>query len=261
MEQSVLYQVENGVCTITLNRPDTFNSFNEEMSKEFIEALKKANKEEAVRVVVITGAGKAFCSGQDLGDVKKADGKRSLGDSVLRRYNPMILGVREMTKPVIARMNGVGAGAGASLVWACDIIVASEAASFIQAFAKIGLVLDSGSSFFMPNLMSYHKAFELCTLGEKLTAKDAAQMFLINQCVAAEDLDKTVKTYTDKYVEAAPKSMALIKKMLNKGATDSLRDLLAYEAMAQEIAGNSNDYKEGVNAFFEGKRKPIFTGK
>ena len=173
MYNSLLYVIENGVATITLNRPDSYNAFTEELSAEFIDALKKANKDATIKVVLITGAGKGFCSGQDLNDVKKSEGKRSLGDSVLKRYNPMILGVREMTKPVICKMNGVGAGAGASLAWACDIIVASENASFVQAFAKIGLVLDSGSSYFMPQLMSYHKAFELCTLGYKFTTKEA----------------------------------------------------------------------------------------
>jgi 2-(1,2-epoxy-1,2-dihydrophenyl)acetyl-CoA isomerase len=259
MYNSLLYQIENGVCTITLNRPDVYNAFNEELSAEFIDSLKKAGKDDSVRVVVITGAGKAFCSGQDLQDVKKADGKRSLGDSVLRRYNPMILGVREMPKPVICRLQGVGAGAGASLALACDIIVASESATLVQAFANIGLVLDSGSSYFLPTLIGYNKAFELCTLGSKITAREAYDLGLINKLVAPENLDEAVKAYTDRYVAAAPKSMALIKKMLNKGTTGTLQELLQYEAYAQEIAGNTEDYKEGVNSFLE-KRKPVFKG-
>ncbi len=260
MYNSLLYTIADGVCTITLNRPDVYNAFNEELSAEFIDALKKSAKDDAVRVVVITGAGKAFCSGQDLQDVKKSDGKRSLGDSVLRRYNPMILGVRENPKPVVCRLNGVAAGAGASLVMACDIVVASEAASLVQAFANIGLVLDSGSSFFLPGLIGYNKAFELCTLGSKVTAKEAFDLGIINKLVAPEELDGAVKAYTDRYATAAPKSMAMIKKMLNKGLTANLREMLQYEAYSQEIAGSTEDYKEGVASFIE-KRKPVFKGK
>lgn len=260
MYNSLLYTIADGVCTITLNRPDVYNAFNEELSAEFIDALKKSAKDDAVRVVVITGAGKAFCSGQDLQDVKKSDGKRSLGDSVLRRYNPMILGVRENPKPVVCRLNGVAAGAGASLVMACDIVVASEAASLVQAFANIGLVLDSGSSFFLPGLIGYNKAFELCTLGSKVTAKEAFDLGIINKLAAPEELDAAVKAYTDRYATAAPKSMAMIKKMLNKGLTANLREMLQYEAYSQEIAGSTEDYKEGVASFIE-KRKPVFKGK
>ncbi|MBS1595150.1 MAG: enoyl-CoA hydratase/isomerase family protein [Bacteroidetes bacterium] len=260
MYNSLLYTIADGVCTITLNRPDVYNAFNEELSAEFIDALKKSAKDDAVRVVVITGAGKAFCSGQDLQDVKKSEGKRSLGDSVLRRYNPMILGVRENPKPVVCRLNGVAAGAGASLAMACDIVVASEAASLVQAFANIGLVLDSGSSFFLPGLIGYNKAFELCTLGSKVTAKEAFDLGIINKLVAPEELDAAVKAYTDRYATAAPKSMAIIKKMLNKGLTANLREMLQYEAYSQEIAGSTEDYKEGVTAFVE-KRKAVFRGK
>ena len=260
MYNSLLYTIADGVCTITLNRPDVYNAFNEELSAELIDALKKTAKDDSVRAVVLTGAGKAFCSGQDLQDVKKADGNRSLGESVLRRYNPMILGIREMPKPVICRLNGVAAGAGASLAMACDIIVSSDTAVLVQAFANIGLVLDSGSSFFLPNLIGYNKAFELCTLGSKVTAAEAHRLGIINKLVPLEELDAAVKEYADRYAAAAPKSMSLIKKMLNKGLTANLRDMLQYEAYNQEIAGMSDDYKEGVAAFIE-KRKAVFKGK
>jgi 2-(1,2-epoxy-1,2-dihydrophenyl)acetyl-CoA isomerase len=260
MYNSLLYDVKDAVCTITLNRPDVYNAFNEELSAELIDALKKTAKDDAIRVVVLTGAGKAFCSGQDLQDVKKADGKRSLGESVLRRYNPMILGVREMPKPVICRLNGVAAGAGASLAMACDIIVAAESASLVQAFANIGLVLDSGSSFLLPQLIGYNKAFEFCTLGSKVTAAEAHKLGIINKLVAAEELDAAVKEFTDRYGVAAPRAMAMIKKMLNKGLSSNLREMLQYEAYNQEIAGSTEDYKEGVSSFIE-KRKPVFKGK
>jgi len=260
MYNTLLYTNTDGVCTITLNRPDVYNAFNEEMSAEMIDAIKKTTKEDSIRAVVITGAGRAFCSGQDLQDVKSAEGNRSLSDSVLRRYNPMILGIREMPKPVIARLNGVAAGAGASLAMACDIIVASESVVLIQAFANIGLVLDSGSSFFMPHLIGYNKAFEFCTLGSKVTAAEAHRLGIINKLVPAEELDAAVKEYADRYAAAAPKAMALIKKMLNKSLSSNLRDMLQYEAYSQEIAGMSDDYKEGVAAFLE-KRKAVFKGK
>jgi 2-(1,2-epoxy-1,2-dihydrophenyl)acetyl-CoA isomerase len=260
MYNSLIYHLEGGVCTITLNRPDTYNAFNEELSAELIDALKKTTKDETIRVVVLTGAGKAFCSGQDLQDVKKNEGKRSLGESVLRRYNPMILAVREMPKPIICRLNGVAAGAGASLAMACDIIVAADNASLVQAFANIGLVPDSGSSFFLPALVGYQKAFEITTLGTKVTAQEAFNLGIINKLVPAEQLDTAVKEYADRYAQTAPKAMAMIKKMLNKSLSSNLREMLQYEAYHQEIAGSSLDYKEGVNAFVE-KRKAVFTGQ
>jgi len=260
MYNTLLYTNTDGVCTITLHRPDVYNAFNEEMSAEMIDAIKKTTKDDSIRVVVITGAGKAFCSGQDLQDVKSAEGNRSLSDSVLRRYNPMILGIREMPKPVICRLNGVAAGAGASLAMACDIIVSVESALLVQAFANIGLVLDSGSSFFLPHLIGYNKAFEFATLGSKVTAAEAHRLGIINKLVPAEELDTAVKEFTDRYAAAAPKAIGLIKKMLNKALSSTLRDMLQYEAYSQEIAGMSDDYKEGVAAFLE-KRKAEFKGK
>lgn len=261
MYNTVIYEVKNGVAYITLNRPDVYNAFNEELSAELIDALKKSSKEEEVKVVVLSASGKAFCSGQDLKDVQNGDPKRSLGDSVLRRYNPMTIAVREHTKPVIARVNGVAAGAGAMLALACDIIVSVESVPFVLAFANIGLVADSGGSFFLPQSIPYNKAFELMTLGGRFTAKEAHEWGVINKIVSSvEELDEAVKNYTDQYVERAPVSMRLLKKMLNKGMTANLREALQYEAYCQEIAGSTEDYKEGVSAFIE-KRKAVFKGK
>ena len=260
MYNNITYTTSNGVCSITLNRPDVFNSFNEEMSAEFIEALKQANKDNEVRVVVISGTGKAFCSGQDLKDIQNKTGSRSLSDSVVRRYNPMILAVREMPKPVICKLNGVAAGAGASLCLACDIVVASENASLIEVFANVGLVPDSGSSFFLPRLVGYNKAFELITLASKVSAKEALDLGIIYKVVNAEELDKTVGELAEKYATGPTKAYGMIKKMLNKAYTANLNEMLQYEAYCQEIAGNSEDYKEGVSAFVE-KRKPAFKGQ
>jgi 2-(1,2-epoxy-1,2-dihydrophenyl)acetyl-CoA isomerase len=254
----LLYKVENGIATITLNRPDVYNALNDEITFELQDALKAVAKDEAVRVVVLTGEGKAFCSGQDL---KSSQGqKRSFLDSLHKRYNPIIRAMRSLPKPIICRLNGVAAGAGCSIALACDVIVASEEATLIEVFINIGLVPDSGSSWFLPRLVGTAKAFELASMGTKVKGKEAEAMGLITKAVAAADLDKTVSEYTTYYAQAPTKSIGLIKKMLNKSGTSSLDDMLDYEAYCQEIAGNSEDYKEGVNAFLE-KRKPAFKGK
>ncbi len=260
MYNTLLYTNENSICSITLNRPDVFNSFNEEMSAEIIDALKKATKDETVRTVIISGTGKAFCSGQDLKDIKGKLGERSLGESVLRRYNPMILAIREMPKPVICKLNGVAAGAGASLALACDIIVASETASMIEVFANVGLVPDSGSSFFLPRLVGYNKAFELITLASKITAKEAFDLGFIYKVVPAEELDAATSELATRYATGPGKTYGLIKKMLNKAYTANLNEMLLEEYYGQELAGRSEDYVEGVTAFTE-KRKPVFKGK
>jgi 2-(1,2-epoxy-1,2-dihydrophenyl)acetyl-CoA isomerase len=259
MYNTILYTVENGIARLTLNRPDVFNAFNEAMSAEVIDAIRKTAKNDEARVLVISGNGKAFCSGQDLKDVQDNPG-RSLSDSVLRRYNPMILGLREMQKPIIAKVNGVAAGAGASLAFACDVIVAAETVNFVEAFVNIGLVLDSGGSYFLPTVVGYHKAFELATLGDKFSAQQAYDLGIVNKVVSADELDKTVDELAVRYAGGATKAIGLIKKMLNKANTSTLADMLLYEAYCQDIAGSSEDNKEGVKAFIE-KRKPVFNGK
>lgn len=255
----LLYNVENGTATIALNRPDVYNALNDEITYELQDALKAAAKDDQVRVVVLTGEGKAFCSGQDL---KAASGqeKRSFIDSLHKRYNPIIRAMRNLPKPIVCRLNGVAAGAGCSLALACDVIVAADEATLIEVFINIGLVPDSGSSYFLPRLVGMAKAFEMCSMGTRVKAKEAEAIGLINKAVPADQLDQAVKAYTDYYSQAPTKSIGMIKKMLNRAATSSLDDMLEYEAYCQEIAGNSADYKEGVAAFLE-KRKPVFKGK
>lgn len=253
------YEVAEGVATITLNRPDVYNALNDEITYELQDALKAVAKDEQVRVVVLTGEGKAFCSGQDL---KAASGqqKRSFMESLHKRYNPIIRAMRNLPKPIVCRLNGVAAGAGCSIALACDVIVATEEAQLIEIFINIGLVPDSGSSFFLPRTVGMNRAFELCSMGNRLKATEAASIGLINKAVPAAELDAVVKGYTDYYAKAPTKSIGLIKKMLNKAQTASLDEMLDYEAYCQEIAGTSHDYKEGVQAFLE-KRKPEFKGK
>lgn len=257
--QYLKYLTDSGICTITLSRPEVYNALNDEITYELQDAFKQAGRDEQIRVVVLTGEGKAFCSGQDL----KASGgnqKRSFVDSLHKRYNPIIRAIRNIPKPVIARVNGVAAGAGCSLALACDIIIATEEAQFIEVFINIGLVPDSGSSFFLPRMVGLPRAFELASMGTRLKAQEAAAIGLINKAVPADTLDGEIERYTSYYATAPTRAIGLIKKMLQKGMTSSLDEVLDYEAYCQEIAGNSLDYKEGVAAFLD-KRKPGFKGK
>jgi len=259
MYNTVKYEVEGARLTITMNRPDTYNAFNNEMSYELQDALKNASKDDNIRVVTLTGEGKAFCSGQDLKDVQGAEG-RSLGHSVEKRYNPIIKHIRKMGKPVLCRLNGVGAGAGCSLALACDLTIASEKASLIEVFVNAGLVLDSGSSYFLPRLIGYNKAFELATTGRKVKADEAKELGLVNEVVAHDELDQKVEEWAAYYEKAPTKAVGMIKKMLSKSAHSDLETMLQYEAYSQEIAGRTEDYQEGLNAFNE-KRTPEFKGK
>lgn len=253
------FRNEEGVATITLNRPVVYNALNDEITFELQAAFKEVAKDEAVRVVVLTGEGKAFCAGQDL-KASAAEGQRAFMESLQKRYNPIIRAIRGLPKPVICRLNGVAAGAGCSLALACDLIIASEEATLIEVFVNIGLVPDSGSTFFLPRLVGMAKAFELCAMGPRVKADEALQLGLINKVLPADQLDDAVKQYTDYFANAPTKSIGLIKKMLQKSANATLDEMLDYEAYCQEIAGSSADYREGVAAFLE-KRKPRFSGK
>jgi 2-(1,2-epoxy-1,2-dihydrophenyl)acetyl-CoA isomerase len=256
---AVLYTKEGAIARITLNRPDVFNAFNDEQSYQLQDALKQAAKDAEVRVVILTGAGKAFCSGQDLKAIAGGQ-KRSLSESLYKRYNPIIRAMRDMPKPIICRLNGVAAGAGASLALACDFIVAAENASLIEVFVNVGLVPDSGSSYFLARGISPARAFELCTMASKVTAAEALSLGLINRVCPAEQLDEEVNKVAEYYAAAPTLAIGMIKKMLNKAPTADLESALQYEAYCQEIAGRSDDYREGVASFNE-KRKPVFTGK
>lgn len=259
MFEFLIFKNEDGVGTITLNRPEVYNALNDGITYELQDLLKQIAKDDTVRVVVLTGEGKAFCSGQDL-KASSGQEKRSFIDSLHKRYNPIIRAMRKLPKPIICRLNGVAAGAGCSLALACDLIVAAEEAMMTEVFINIGLVLDSGSSYFLPRLVGSAKAFELSTMGSRVKGKEAFDLGLVNKVVPLSDLDGAVKEYTDYYAKAPTKAIGLMKKMLNRSGTSSLDEMLDYEAYCQEIAGSTHDYKEGVNAFLE-KRKAEFKGQ
>ena len=249
---------EEGVSTITLNRPEVYNALNDEITFELQAAFKELKKDKSCRVIILTGEGKAFCSGQDL-KAAMGEEKRSFSQSLYKRYNPLIKLIREIDKPVIGRINGVAAGAGCSIALACDIVLMADEASLIEVFINIGLVPDSGSSFFLPRLVGSSKAFELASMGKKVGGQEAVSLGLANKSAPLSELDELVKEYVDYYATAPTKAIALMKKMFNKSGNSTLKEMLDYEAYCQDIAGSSEDYNEGVSAFLE-KRKPQFKG-
>ena len=258
MYKYLKFQQENGIATITLNRPEVYNAFNDALTFELQQALKSVKKDQEVRVVVITGSGKAFCSGQDLKEASEMQ-DRIYSESIHKRYNPMIKLICTLPKPVICRLNGVAAGAGCSLALACDIILAAESAVLVEAFINIGLVLDSGSSYFLTRSVGYARAFELSSMGTRVSARQALQWGMVNAVAPVEQLDELVAQYAGYYVNAPTKAIGLIKKMLNKSQGANLEEMLEYEAYCQDIAGASNDHRVGVQAFLE-KRPAKFKG-
>lgn len=261
--ETIQYDVADHVATITLNRPDVFNAFNDPLSKELLAALKDAERDAAVRVIILTGAGKAFSSGQDLGDLKKKyvpGHVPHLGDDLRRRYDPIIRKIAEMDKPTIAAVNGVAAGAGCSLALACDLRVASDQATFIEVFINVGLIPDSASTFFLPRLVGLGRAMELCCTGRKVDAEEALRIGLVNQVVPAGELTTAAKALAARLASLPGRGLALTRQLLRRSFERTLDEQLVAEAFAQETAGMTADHYEGVVAFIE-KRKPVFTGK
>ena len=260
MNNSILIKIENQVAYITLNRPEVFNSFNREMAFSLQSILDDCEHNNGVRSIVITGNGKAFCAGQDLKEVTNPELNPGFKKILEEHYNPIITRIRAINKPVIAAVNGVAAGAGANIALSCDLVVASNKASFIQAFSKIGLIPDSGGTFFLPRLIGFQKATALMMLGDKVTAEEAEELGMIFKVISSESFNEEVEKLAVKLANMPTKALGLIKELLNKSIINTLEQQLELEGKLQIEAALSEDYTEGVNAFME-KRKPIFKGK
>jgi 2-(1,2-epoxy-1,2-dihydrophenyl)acetyl-CoA isomerase len=260
-EPTVLVDVDAdaGVATLTLNRPDALNALTVPMKGELVAALRRVEREAAVRAVILTGAGRAFCAGQDLRERLQPDAA-PLGVEVRERYNPIIRAMRALPKPIVGAVNGVAAGAGASLAMACDLRIASDAASFALAFGRVGLVPDSGATWFLPRLVGSSRAAEIALLGDPVTAPDALRLGLVGRVVPADELATEARSIAARLAAGAPKAIALTKRALDASWFEDLDAALEYEAHLQEIAGRTKDHAEGLAAFME-KRSPRFTGE
>ncbi len=261
--QTIRYSKSDGLVTITLNRPNVLNAVNEKMGQELQQALREAERDEEVRCLIITGSGRAFSAGEDIQDLRgqyERGETPKLGERLLHKYNPIIRRIRRMEKPVIAAVNGVAAGAGAGIAYSCDLRIASENAKFLQAFIRVGLAPDSGTSYFLPRLAGFSKALELSLTGDELTSRDAERYGLVYKVVPEEKLMATAEEIATKLAQGPTKAIGLTKRALNKSISSDLETVLEYESYLQEIAGATADHIEAVRAFFE-KRKPVFKGK
>jgi 2-(1,2-epoxy-1,2-dihydrophenyl)acetyl-CoA isomerase len=259
VEQSVLIARHDGWVALTLNRPERLNAFDEAMHHQLAAALDEAAGDPACRAILLTGAGRGFCAGQDLGARNPDEGPLDLGETIERFYNPLIRRLRALPLPIVCAVNGVAAGAGANIALACDIVLAARSAKFIQAFVRIGLVPDSGGSFFLPRIVGGARARALLMLGEPVSAAQAAEWGMIWQAVEDEALPAEAAALAAKLARMPTQSLARIKAMLAASAAATLDAQLDLERDMQREAGRTPDYAEGVRAFKE-KRPPVFTG-
>jgi 2-(1,2-epoxy-1,2-dihydrophenyl)acetyl-CoA isomerase len=259
--ETVLFDNEGGVATITLNRPDAFNALNAKMAFELQDAFAEIARNSDIRAVILTGAGRAFCSGQDLRDHQSGvtDPVREVREALMLRYGPLVLAMRALPKPVVGAINGVAAGAGMSLALATDLRIAADNASFTQAFSKIGLVPDAGSNYFLPRLVGVARAMELALTSRRVSAEEAAQIGLVNRVVPADTLSTEAKTLAASLANGPALAIALTKRALLEGARSSLTEVLSLEAELQGQCIVSEDFREGVQAFLE-KREAHFAG-
>ncbi len=256
---SILFEIKNSIAFITLNRPDKFNSFNREMALLLQNKLDECASLHEIRCVYISGAGKAFCAGQDIGELT-GEHKIELAQILSEHFNPIVKRIRNLPKPVIAAVNGVAAGAGANIALCCDIVLAAESASFIQAFSKIGLIPDSGGTFTLPRLIGWQKASALMMTGDKVSANEAERMGMIYKVFADVVFEEETKKIAATIAQLPTKALAYTKHTLNYSFNNSWEEQLALEDQFQQKAASTNDYTEGINAFLE-KRAAQFKGE
>lgn len=255
----ILSENIGSIAKITLNRPDKFNSFNREMALQLQSELDKAASDKTIRAILLTGEGKAFCAGQDLAEAIDGSGP-GIKRIVEEHYNPIVQRIRTIEKPIVCAVNGVAAGAGANIALCCDVVVAAESVSFIQAFSKIGLIPDSGGTFFLPRLIGFQRASALMMLGEKLMAKDAFQMGMIYKMVEDTQLNTVAMELANTLAQMPTKGIGYTKRLLNESMFNTFEKQISREGEMQVEATKTYDYQEGVNAFLE-KRKPTFKGE
>ncbi|HEY5060173.1 MAG TPA: 2-(1,2-epoxy-1,2-dihydrophenyl)acetyl-CoA isomerase PaaG [Gemmatimonadaceae bacterium] len=257
----ILFDAADGVATITLNRPEVLNSFTRPMAAELRAAFERVATDDLLRAVVLTGAGRAFCAGQDLGEaMPSGSAMPDLGDIVRDSYNPVVRAIRTLEKPVICAVNGVAAGAGANLAHACDIVFAAASATFIQSFARIGVIPDSGGTFILPRIVGLHRATVMTMLAEKMSAEQARDWGLVYMVTEPDALMETAVGTAKQLATQPTRALGLIKRGFNRSLGVDLDDQLDFEEQLQREAGSTLDYREGVNAFLD-KRKPVFQGK
>ena len=254
----IQFEIINNVGKITLNRPEKYHSFVKDMAIQLQNILDKCNENKSIRAIMITASGKAFCAGQDLDEATDKNGP-SLTEIVENHYNPIIRKIRNIEKPVVAAVNGVAAGAGASLALCCDIVLCNENATFIQAFSKIGLIPDSAATFFLPRLIGMQRATALMMSAEPIVASEALKMGMIYKIFSNDDFESCSLDFVSKLSQMPTKGLGLTKRLLNSSYSNNLEEQLEMEKQCQEIAGKTNDFDEGVQAFLD-KRKPNFKG-